>query len=128
MPDTMTENRNDQRFDLCLTARLPAAAANHEVRISNLSESGCYVDSIARVFEGETIVVAILTANSDWVELEGVVAHRLHGLGFGVRFVNLQDAQLRWIHSNIRQSEVSRKEAPASLSLKQSLVICYQRV
>ena len=124
----MKENRKNQRFDVCLTARLPDAAGNHQVRISDLSESGCYVDNIAQVLEGDTIIVAILDANNEWVELQGVVAHHLPGLGFGMRFVNLQEAQLRWIHSNISERELERKEGLSSLTLKQCDVICYQLV
>ena len=120
----MKENRKNPRFDVSLTARLPGVTANHEVRISDLSESGCYVDNIAQVFEGDTIIIAILAANNEWVELQGVVAHRSPGLGFGMQFVNLQEVQLRWIHSNISQ----HREGPSSLTLKESDVICYQLV
>ncbi len=89
----MKEKRTEIRFDVCLTARWQGSATNHNVRISDLSESGCYVDTILEVVAGETLLLEILLPNGLWFELQGVVAHHSPRFGFGVRFVNLDEKQ-----------------------------------
>ena len=82
----MIENRKQPRIEVCLTARLEGTAA--EVRISDLSEGGCYIDSIAEVVVGGMVKLNILH-DGEWVKLSGIIAHHFPRLGFGVRFVNL---------------------------------------
>lgn len=95
----MKENRADIRFETSLTARWQGSPANQTMRISDLSTRGCYVDSIAEVTMGETLIIEILLTNGEWFELKGVVAHHTPRLGFGVRFVNQEAAQRRQIRS-----------------------------
>lgn len=90
----MRMNRRSKRFEVNLTARLDGVAVQQEIRVSDLSEGGCYVDSIAEVSVGETLPIRILAPEGEWIEVEGVVAHLSRGLGFGARFVGL-DEELR---------------------------------
>lgn len=107
----MKENRTDIRFEICLTARWQGSA-NQEVRISDLSKGGCYIDSIAEVIVGETLFLKILMPNRKWFELQGVVAHHTPRLGFGVRFVNLDEKQ----QHHIRSLLVTHHPSPPELS------------
>jgi hypothetical protein len=93
----MEEKRTKPRFDVCLSARWQGSTAKQNVRISDLSEGGCYVDTIVRVTEGETLSLQLLIPDGSWFELQGVVAHEFPGMGFGVRFVNLNEAQRQQI-------------------------------
>jgi len=70
------------------------------VRISDLSEGGCYVDSVPAVTVGEVLTLKILGKNDEWLELTCVVAHHSR-LGFGVRFVDLDEMQFAQIRSLI---------------------------
>ena len=88
----MKENRKETRVELSLTARWQGSA-NRDVRISDLSKGGCYIDTIADVTVGELLSLTILLTDGKWLELEGVVAHHTPRLGFGVRFVNLNQKQ-----------------------------------
>lgn len=97
----MQENRTDIRFDICLTARWQGSA-NQDVRISDLSKGGCYVDTIAEVIVGETLFLKILMPDGEWFELQGFVAHHSPRLGFGVRIVNLDVEQKRQIRSLLK--------------------------
>jgi hypothetical protein len=89
----MKENRTQLRYDISLTARWQASASNQNSRIGDLSVGGCYVDSILEVVEGETLRLDIQLPNGEWLSLEGVVVHQSRRLGFGVRFVNLDESQ-----------------------------------
>ena len=95
----MKEKRTEPRFDVCLTARWQGCVTNRDVRISDLSQGGCYLDTIAEVMVGETLFLKILMANGEWLELKSVVAHYTPRLGFGVRFVNLNERQRDQIRS-----------------------------
>lgn len=93
------EKRIEPRYDVCFTARWAGSVGNYNVRITDFSEGGCYVDTIAEVTEGETLLLQILVRESEWFELQGVVAHHSPRLGFGVRFINLDDHQREVIRS-----------------------------
>jgi hypothetical protein len=95
----MKENRKDPRVEITLTARWQGSASNQNVRISDLSKAGCYIDTIAEVAVGETLTLEILLVNDEWFQVKGVVAHHTPRLGFGVRFVNLHAVQRRQISS-----------------------------
>ena len=93
----MEEKRTDPRFDVCLTARWQGSPTNQTVRVSDLSYGGCYVDTIVRATAGETLFLELLLPNGSWFELQGIVAHESLGMGFGVRFVNLNEVQRQQI-------------------------------
>ena len=95
----MKEKRTEPRFDVCLTARWQGCVTNRDVRISDLSLGGCYLDTVAEVMVGETLFLKILMANGEWFELKSVVAHYTPRLGFGVCFVNLNERQKDQIRS-----------------------------
>ncbi len=71
----------------------------HSAVVTNLSEGGCFLDSVGEVRSGEIVGFRILLPDDDWLYLEGEVRH-VAGSGFGVRFVDLNDEQqekLRWL-------------------------------
>lgn len=99
----MPERRTNPRFEVCLDVRWQASAAHYNVRIADISEGGCYVDTILEVTKGETLLLKILMVDGGWIEVEGVVTHHFPRLGFGVRFVNLGEKQLRPIRALIER-------------------------
>jgi len=70
------------------------------------AEGGCYVDAIAQVVSSEALILKILLSDNHWLDLPGVVAHVFPRLGFGVRFVNLDEKQRRLISPLINQTDV----------------------
>lgn len=109
----MNENRKQNRVDINVTARLFGSAAQQETRISDLSEGGCYVDSIAEVCVGGRIFIKILVSAAEWLELEGVVVHCSPGLGFGVRFENFNEEGRRYVLSLIHRANPALQQDPA---------------
>lgn len=72
----------------------------HKARITDLSEGGCYLDSVGEVRLGEIVGFRVLLPDDDWLYLEGEVRHYGAGTGFGVQFVDLNEEQsekLRWL-------------------------------
>jgi len=108
----MKNNRTKPRFDVSLTARFYGTAAHREIRISDLSEGGCYVDSISEVTLGESLVIRILVSEGEWLELKIVVAHLSRNLGFGARFVNLDEESRSRILSLIQRATSNVEQDP----------------
>lgn len=117
----MKDNRTEVRFDICLTARWQGSGTHQNVRISDLSEGGCYIDTIVEVIKGETLFLQILMPDGAWFELQGVVAHHTPRLGFGIRFVNLDEMQKRQIRSLLRDSNPASAASHASTSRETSI-------
>jgi len=87
------ENRRTYpRVETCLTAHWQGTTSGCSVRIADVSEGGCYVDSIAKVLVGETLTLNIFSNNDQSFEVSCVVAHHSR-MGFGVRFLDLDDKQ-----------------------------------
>jgi hypothetical protein len=110
----MKNRRTETRFEVCLTARWQGSSTNYNVRITDLSESGCYVDTIREVSSGERSSLKILLTNNEWFDVQGVVAHIFPQLGFGVRFVGLNEKQQQLIRSLINKTNSNVPEADSS--------------
>jgi hypothetical protein len=95
------------------------------VRIADISEGGCYVDTILEVTKGETLFLKIRMPIGEWIEVEGVVAHHSPRLGFGVRFVDPDKEQRRLIRSLMEGVNASpEKPAEVAWSVEQVDVAC----
>jgi hypothetical protein len=95
----MDDRRTKQRLSVRLDAMWDSSTQAHSARITNLSEGGCYMDSVGEVRRGEIVGFRVLLPDDDWLYLEGEVRH--HGSdGFGVQFVELNEEQtekLKWL-------------------------------
>jgi PilZ domain len=96
------ERRRDPRYQLVAEARVTeiGSSAESRVRISDLSVSGCYLDSFSPLPNGTDIVVKICRDNGIF-ETNGKVVFVHPGMGMGVHFTDTKPAQqailLRWI-------------------------------
>jgi len=107
----MSDKRVHPRFEVSLTAQLPGAARGYEFRIADLSAGGCYVDTIAEVMVGEILLIRILKPDNQWIELSGQVTHHFPRLGFGIRFINPNQAELEEILLSIAGAGVTTTSA-----------------
>lgn len=107
----MSNRRSEERLEVCLDAVWDGKSGNHNARITDLSEGGCYVDTLGESSVGEILNFKLSTPNGDWLELTGQVAHESPPLGFGVRFVYLSDEQIERL-----QSLIARLQNPINAS------------
>lgn len=85
------ERRAHHRVLTKLTVMWEGLLTNNYAVMTNVSEGGCYINSVGRVSIDEQIRVdTILVSRAD-LHLEGSVAHREWPMGFGLRFANLTD-------------------------------------
>jgi len=97
----MSERRTGKRWDVSLDAVWDGKSGNYTARIIDLSDGGCYVDSLGGVSVGEVVNLRLQLPNGEWLSLSGEVAHHTPPVGFGLRFVNLPDDQLETLRSFI---------------------------
>ena len=87
------DRRKEQRVEVCLDAFWDGRSGRVMARILDLSEGGCYVDTLGDCYIGEVLNIKLPLPDGDWLELSGEVAHHSPPIGFGLRFVNLSDEQ-----------------------------------
>lgn len=88
----MDDRRAKERLSVRLDATWDSSTQAHSARITNLSEGGCYLDSVGEVRRGEIVGFRVLLPDGDWLYLEGEVRHHDTN-GFGVQFVDLNEEQ-----------------------------------
>jgi len=95
----MDDRRRQQRLSVSLNATWDSSTQAHSALITNLSEGGCFLDSVGEVRRGEIVGFRMLLPDGDWLYLEGEVRHHTPE-GFGVQFVELNEEQtekLAWL-------------------------------
>ena len=112
----MSDRRTEKRWDVCLDAVWDGKSGNYQARVTDLSEGGCYVDSLGEAVIGEVIVFKLQLPNGEWLELSGEVAHQTPPLGFGLRFVTLTDEQREKLRSLLDHLQPPQNPASAILS------------
>lgn len=83
------ERRGEQRYLLPLEVRWESLSGKYAARINDLSLSGCYIESLARVTSGEEIHFEIQLPTGFWMPLRGTIVYQQPNFGFGVKFGHL---------------------------------------
>ncbi len=103
----MDDRRERPRLSVSLDAEWDGTTGHHPAKIINMSEGGCYLDTVGEVRRGEIVGFRVLLPDGDWLYLEGEVRHYTVGLGFGVQFVDLnedQDQKITWVIKIAKES------------------------
>jgi Tfp pilus assembly protein PilZ len=102
----MSDRRTEKRWDVSLDAVWDGKSGNYSARVTDLSEGGCYVDTLGEAQVGEILSLKIQVPSGEWLELSGEVAHQTPPLGFGLRFQNLTDEQFDKLRSVIAEIDL----------------------
>lgn len=78
--------RKRERVPVSLKIVLEWTSGKREARISDLSMSGCFVDTIVHVNMGETASFKLTALTGEWLHLSGTVVYYLPSFGFGLSF------------------------------------------
>ena len=109
----MDERRSKPRLSVHLDAIWDGGEERHSARVTDLSEGGCYLDTVGVVMVGEIVAFRVLLPDDDWLYLEGEVRHHRHGVGFGVQFVELNEEQTENLRRLLEIARAAGPEAPA---------------
>jgi hypothetical protein len=86
MPDVI-ERRKDPRFALIVPAKITESKSGRSLatRTSDVSKTGCYVDTLTPFLKGTTVHVQ-LTRGEETFETQGIVMYVSPNLGMGIQF------------------------------------------
>ena len=110
------ERRTEKRWEVCLEAIWEGESGRYNVRVTDLSEGGCYIDTLSQASVGEVVNFKVLLPGDEWLYLKGEVAHRTPPLGFGVRFVELTESDLARLRTLISDLQRPHDRVTAILS------------
>jgi hypothetical protein len=85
--------RKKERISVSLGVNLEWSSGRSSARVSDLSMSGCFVDTIAPVCEGETVSLKLAVSTGKTEAMVGEVVYHLAGFGFGLCFKNVSEEQ-----------------------------------
>lgn len=83
--------RKYERSTFLTEILLESASGKREARISDVSEGGCFVDTIVVVRPGEEVSLTGKLDSGEQLNVKGRVAYVMDGFGFGVEFTDLSD-------------------------------------
>jgi PilZ domain len=106
----MDDRRSKPRLSISLDAVWEHSGQAPAARITNVSEGGCFLDTVGEVRQGEIVAFRILMPDEDWLYLEGEVRHHIQGVGFGVQFVDLNEEQQEKVQQLIRMAKEAGPE------------------
>ena len=106
----MSDRRTEKRCEVCLDAVWDGKSGNYGARITDLSEGGCYVDTMGEAQVNEVLTFKLQLPDGEWLELTGEVAHQTPPLGFGLRFIDLTNEQYERLRTLLDQ-HLSTQEA-----------------
>jgi len=61
------------------------------IMIHDLSEGGCFVNSLQEVETGRRLALSLHLPDTGWIAVDGEIVHDSPGFGFAVRFVQVPD-------------------------------------
>jgi hypothetical protein len=109
VPDDPSERRQHLRvygpFD-----GLRLGAIETPVTIRDLSEGGCFVDSLIDANPGRRLSIGLLVPGEDWITTTGEVVRGEPDFGFAVRFVDMPDH----VRSRVARVVASRNRSSAT--------------
>lgn len=112
----MDDRRSKPRLGVSLDASWDR---DQPARITNLSDGGCYLDTVGEVRRGEIVGFRVPLPDGDFLYLEGEVRHYTAGVGFGVQFVDLNDEQVAGLK---RLIDIAAQSGPEPSPISASLV------
>ncbi|HSB29214.1 MAG TPA: PilZ domain-containing protein [Pyrinomonadaceae bacterium] len=115
----MDERRSKPRLSVSLDAFWDGETGRQTARVTDLSEGGCYLDTVGAVMKGEVVAFRILLPDDDWLYLEGEVKHHRPGFGFGVQFVDLNDEQTEKL---LQLLQLAKESGPRPFAISADLV------
>ncbi|MGD9561034.1 MAG: PilZ domain-containing protein [Pyrinomonadaceae bacterium] len=85
--------REFQRVALTQSVTVDSSSGHREVRVTDLSVGGCYVDCISATQPGEVVGLKFTLPQGRREEIFGTVLYVHDGIGFGVQFNDMAREQ-----------------------------------
>ena len=100
---TSDDRRRAQRAAVPLDGHWEGASGHRTGRIADISAQGCFVESMVAPSIGEEVSLKVTLPGGAILEARSEVVYVLRGMGFGVRFIELTDAQQEVVAQAMQQ-------------------------
>jgi hypothetical protein len=85
------EKRKYGRVPIILEAVWDGTAGRAQARTADLSEGGCFIDTVGQVAVGEPLELQLQTPSGDFITIQAEVIYHMPRFGFGIRFTEMSD-------------------------------------
>jgi hypothetical protein len=102
------EKRKNDRVPLVLEVSWEGSGNKSSARTTDISATGCFIDTLGQVGVNDILNLRFKPPVGDFIAVEGKVMYQQNGVGFGVRFTRMADADRRRLES------ILNPEAPKS--------------
>ena len=85
------ERRRHERINIYLKTRWEGLLGRHEGTLSDISAGGCFIISESSTTLRELIRLEIELHTGEWVKVWGEVTNQFEGVGFGVRYTEVDE-------------------------------------
>ena len=99
------EKRRHERLPVVVEVHWDGGTRTSGARTTDISEGGCFVDSMAHAPVGEIIDFQLLLPDGVSIVAQGLVIYELERTGFGVRFTNISDSDRERLQALLKIEE-----------------------
>src|SRR5215212_10153379 len=99
------ERRRHERINIYLKARWEGMLGCYEGTLSDISAGGCFILSESPTALRELIRLEIELHTGEWVKVWGEVTNQFPGVGFGVRYTELDEEHEGTIALSLEQTK-----------------------
>jgi hypothetical protein len=104
------EKRKHGRQPLVMEASWEGSGSKSRARTTDISATGCFIDTLAQVEVGETLNLKLTLHGGEFILVQAVVKNRMPSLGFGVRFTRISDSDRLRLDALLKiEAEKTRK-------------------
>jgi PilZ domain len=96
------DKRHAGRAALMLEVKYEGAGVRAETRISDISETGVFIDAMTPLPLGALLKLTFTLPNVGFIEVDGRVAHSQPRIGMGIEFINLKPEDARSISAIVQ--------------------------
>lgn len=119
---TPIERRRHERLQIYLRVRWEGLFGCHEGTISDISAGGCFILSEKQTTVRELIRVEVELHDGEWVKVWGEVTNQFPGVGFGVRYTEVESEDENKFSLSLAQTKSIRAGVAALKRLSRSFV------
>ncbi len=91
------DRRKTERFETKIEIEWEGLVGRRKGVITDISTNGCFVLCSGEVEDGENVKIFFPLTNGRKVQFWGEVVNHTYEIGFGVRFIELTDAQKEFL-------------------------------
>ncbi|MEP6820620.1 MAG: PilZ domain-containing protein [bacterium] len=103
------EKRKHGRVPLVLEASWEGSGSRSLARTTDISETGCFIDTQAEVAVGDILHIKLIPPDGDCISAQSEVIYRQRGVGFGVRFWSISDADRFRLNALLNAQMLTRR-------------------